>query len=140
MPTVPGQPTTLSQMGMMGGDLGSVGVPSMQNNTATAPPISSNPGRFFPRILVPMEKDADIGSAWVFCAEFFGAEALPLQIARTAGWQRKKTSARARADRLPYVFVPTGAATPIWLHSFAASRICNNAFLALAQTALRGAE
>src|SRR5215469_8484966 len=102
MPTVPGQPTTLSQMGMMGGDLGSVGVPSMQNNTATAPPISSNPGRFFPRTLVPMEKDADIGSARVFCAEFFGAEALPLQIARTACWQRKRRRRHgARVDRLP---------------------------------------
>src|SRR3954468_19552375 len=46
MPTVPSQPTTLSQMGTITGDLGNVGVPSIQNTPDTAAPISSKPGRF----------------------------------------------------------------------------------------------
>jgi hypothetical protein len=46
MQTVPSQPTTLSQMGTMGGDLGCVGVPSMLDSPDTAPQISSKPGRF----------------------------------------------------------------------------------------------
>src|ERR1700692_4362907 len=43
---VPSQPTTLSQIGIIGGDLGSVGVPSMENKPDTAAPISSKPTRF----------------------------------------------------------------------------------------------
>src|SRR6476660_2304635 len=46
MPTVPSQPTTLSQMGTIVGDLGNVGVPLLQNTPDTAAPISSKPGRF----------------------------------------------------------------------------------------------
>ena len=42
---MPNQPTTLSQMGMMGGWLGLVGVPSMVKMPETAAPISSKPGR-----------------------------------------------------------------------------------------------
>jgi hypothetical protein len=45
-PTVPSQPTTLSQMGTIGGCLGRLSVPSRARTTATEAPLSSKPGRF----------------------------------------------------------------------------------------------
>ena len=58
-----------------------------------------------------MEKDADIGSARVFFAEFFGAEALPLPIARTPDGKEKEDVGTGPSGSIALCVRPTGAAT-----------------------------
>ena len=79
---MPNQPTTLSQIGMIGGDLGCVGIPSMQNSPVTAAPVSSNPVTILPGTFVAVRNDTSMDQSRSLCAEFFSIEAVPLQIAR----------------------------------------------------------
>jgi len=83
MPTVPSQPTTLSQIGTTAGDLGKVGVPSTQNTPDTAAPISSKPGST--RDYVAMEDDFGMispgfvahNSAGIGCPAVIGCDPVP---------------------------------------------------------------
>ena len=83
MPTVPSQPTTLSQIGTTAGDLGKVGVPSTQNTPDTAAPISSKPGST--RDYVAMEDDFGMSSpgfvahnsADIGCPAVIGCDPVP---------------------------------------------------------------